>query len=446
MKFLRTLLPTGLASRFTLLLLASLVSANVIAAYLLAREGSNLDRAVRMMRDMGRLVSLVSTLEGLDKDTADSIMKSTSTGYSRFSLGPAPLGNEHNDLFDDTEEDIARELPNHEIRVFSGYPASGATSIPPLMMISVKLNGGHYKGAWLNSVIYPLAPVQAWWQKIGFFVPLVVSLIVSVGVGYVFIRRMTSPLNQLAEAARAAGRGDRMARVTEAGAGELRDAAVAFNSMQQRIADFDNTRQRLLAAIAHDLRTPITSLRVRAEMLSDTETQTAMIRTLEDMTIMSEDLLRYANGIWSGEDLREADLDALVACVCGDKGATFIPGPPLPTRIRVVAVSRAVSNIVDNAMRYAGGATATLVRDGNEAVIRVEDDGPGIPPDRLDAVQEPFVRGEQSRSAATGGVGLGLAIAKSVMIDHGGSLTLTNRPKSGLRATLRLPLGQAGAI
>ncbi|MFT4149322.1 MAG: ATP-binding protein [Paracoccaceae bacterium] len=443
MSLWKRLLPAGLAGQFALLLLLALVGVNAIAALLLAREGSGFDRAVRIQGDMGRLVALVTALEEVPHDTGLSILAHSTTGFTRFSLGPRPLGPEDAPSADGIEAQIARGLPGRAIRVVDGSRGQSEAGAPLLLMVSVQLTAGAHRGEWLNSLLYPLPPATAWPRKSSFFAPLVLSLAGTLVVGLIFIRRMTQPLRDLARAARAAGDGERNARVPVAGARELRDAAIAFNDMQARIADFENERMRFLAAVGHDLRTPITSLRIRAELLDDAEIRDPMICTLDEMGVMTDDLMRYARGMTAGEDRVPTDLRALLSRLCHDRGATLAEAAPLTLRLRPVAISRAVGNLIDNAVRYAGGATVRMERQATEAVITVEDRGPGVPPEKLERIAEPFVRGEPSRSAQSGGIGLGLSIARDIAVSHGGALKLSNRQGGGFQAELRLPLEQA---
>ncbi len=237
------------------------------------------------------------------------------------------------------------------------------------------------------------------------------------------------------------GRGDRRATVPEAGAREIREAASAFNDMQRRIEDHDRQRMRLLAALGHDLRTPITSLRIRTEMLEDAALRDPMIATLEEMTVMADDLLHFGAGAQTGEAPQETALRALLVRLCARLGATLAAGAEIRMAVRPVSLARALSNLIDNALRYGGQARVSLIRDGAEVVFRIEDAGPGIPEARLGDVVEPFVRGEESRSAETGGTGLGLAITRNIALAHGGALRLQNLPQGGLCAELRLPAG-----
>ncbi len=220
-------------------------------------------------------------------------------------------------------------------------------------------------------------------------------------------------------------------------------AAAAFNDMQARIARFDAERMRTLAAVGHDLRTPLTSLRIRAEMLDEPDAA-PMIRTLEEMTVMADGLVAYARGTAEAEPVQDVDLAALLARLCEDRGAPLAVDAPAIVRGRPVALGRAIGNLVDNALRYGGAARVLLSRAASEAVVTVEDNGPGIPEDRLAAVFEPFVRGEDSRSADIGGAGLGLSIARGIVAAHGGDVALENRAEGGLRATVRLPAVREG--
>lgn len=437
----------GMATQFALLLGAALILTNVIAAVLLAREGSEFDRLARSQADMGRLIALVSTLEETDVETADAILERSGTGYTRFSIDATPLAGDGPETVIEVQAAVAQSLPGRDIHVVDANPGwanPGGSSdrVLPLMLMSVQLNAGVQAGKWLNLLVYPLPAPAVWWTKRSFFLPLSISMAAALAAGLFFTRRITAPLRQLARAARAVGRGDMNARVSTSGTRELREAAQAFNEMQRRIADFDRNRRQMTVAIAHDLRTPITGLRLRAEMLEDDETRQSMVRILDEMAAMTSDLLRYGREVWDGGRFVETDPVPLIARLCADRGADFDSAatPPLRLRLRDGAFLRALGNLVDNALRYAGSARVRIVKAGPDALITVEDDGPGIPPDLLEAVLEPFVRGEASRSHETGGTGLGLAIARGIALDHSGSLSLRNRPGGGLSAELRLPL------
>ncbi len=310
---------------------------------------------------------------------------------------------------------------------------------PPLRLTRVEASIPLGDGTWLNVV----QRRPDWGPPVvsgAVVFTLLLSLVAVLIVGLGFIRRITRPLNQLAAAAGRAGAGDRSARVPETGPREILSAAAAFNAMQARIAAFDAERARTIAAVGHDLRTPITSLRIRAEMLDD-ETRDAMVRTLEEMRVMADGLLEWGRNEAETEPAAAVDIAELLSGLAAEGGHSFDGPPQLQVPGRPVALSRAFANILGNAERYAGPARIRLSAADGTAIVTVTDDGPGIPPDELEAVFEPFRRLEDSRSLESGGAGLGLSIARTILRAHGGTITLANRPEGGLEATVRLPLG-----
>ena len=260
-------------------------------------------------------------------------------------------------------------------------------------------------------------------------------------VGLWFIRRLTRPLRQLSDAANKAGRGDRSARIAESGATEIQDAAKAFNAMQVDIDAFEGERARTIAAVGHDLRTPITSLRIRTEMVDDDDLKEPMIQTLDDMQVMADDLLAWGQVEAIKEETREIDLSNLLATICKDTSVSYESADRILYNCRPVALQRALTNLVENTQRYAGEGTATLQNVDGNITITLEDNGPGIPKEQLTTILKPFSRGESSRSRETGGHGLGLSIADSIIRGHGGTITLKNRTDTtGLIVTVVLPV------
>jgi signal transduction histidine kinase len=266
----------------------------------------------------------------------------------------------------------------------------------------------------------------------------------------IVIRRITKPMAQLAEAADRLGRGEEVEALAENGPSEVKRTTRAFNQMRERLQRFVQDRTRMLAAISHDLRTPITTLRLRAEMLDDEEDRSRILATLDEMEAMAEATLAFAREEAAREDTRAVDIAALVSSICDDladlgQDVHWEDADKLPCRCRPMAYKRAVRNIIENAIRYGRTARVRLDRTPTAATIIVDDDGPGIAPDRIEDVFSPFVRLEESRSKDTGGVGLGLAIARSIIRGHGGDIELANRDGGGLRASIRIPCGNATA-
>jgi signal transduction histidine kinase len=214
--------------------------------------------------------------------------------------------------------------------------------------------------------------------------------------------------------------------------------------MRERLDRYVRDRTAMLAAIAHDLRTPITTLRLRAEFIEDEETKTKVLETLGEMQEMTEAVLAFARGDAASEESRTIDIAALVESIVEDAAASgrdvrFEESSVATLNVRPVALRRAIGNLIDNATSYGLRARVSVGAGEDQVKILVDDDGPGIPSVDLERVFDPFVRLEGSRSRETGGAGLGLAIARSIVRAHGGDVRLENRPEGGLRAIVSLP-------
>ena len=315
----------------------------------------------------------------------------------------------------------------------------------PIFLVSLRLPSGE----WLNLRI-SLPPPRPWHSEtflIAFFaMTLAAGLLINWAV-----RRLTRPVRLLAEAAERLGRDVNAPPMAEQGPSEIAKAAHAFNTMAERIRRFVGDRTQMLAAIGHDLRTPITRLRLRAEFMDDDEQRRKMLSDLDEMEAMVAATLAFARDDSAGEPTVALDLAALCRTVV-DEAADARPdlaeairyqGPErLVVQARPVALKRALANLVGNALLY-GGAARLVVRapnvPGGPVGLAVEDDGPGIPPDQLEAVFQPFRRLEASRNRETGGTGLGLPIARNIFRAHGGDVVLQNREAGGLIALATLP-------
>jgi signal transduction histidine kinase len=303
--------------------------------------------------------------------------------------------------------------------------------------LAVQLDGG----GWLNAAY--AKPFSPDWSSQAY-----VSLAIMAGaislIAFLTARRIARPLRTLAQAVESFGRGEDVEPLRESGPRDIRQTAEAFNRMQSRLRRFIEDRTRMLAALGHDLRTPITALRLRAEFVSDAGVREKLLVTLDEMQAMTETALAFAREEAAGEPTRTIDLTALLESLCDDLAdlgwdVAFSDSERLPYRCRPEALRRAVRNLVQNAVRYGERARMALRRGGGGIEIAVDDDGPGIPEAEFERVFTPFVRLEGSRNPATGGVGLGLSIARAIARDHGGDITLANRPGGGLCATIGLP-------
>ncbi len=275
------------------------------------------------------------------------------------------------------------------------------------------------------------------------FLNLTLLVLLLVVVLYVAARNITRPLSDLARAADRVGRDLRPAQLQERGARELRDAARAFNTMHDRLRRYLDSRTRVLAAMSHDLKTPLTRLRLQVETLEDASLQARIGRELDEMESMVREALSLFRGLDDGEPAGPVDIDALLALIRSeftDMGAqvTVTGRAPQPLVGKPQALKRCLTNLVANAVKF-GSRADILVADGPELIMRVQDHGPGIPEAELERVFEPFYRLDSSRNRDSGGTGLGLSIARDIAQAHGGALNLANLPGGGLEATLRLP-------
>ena len=261
------------------------------------------------------------------------------------------------------------------------------------------------------------------------------------------VRRLTRPLSDIAAAAERFGRDVAAPPLPETGPDEVRMVARAFNRMQRQLRSFVEDRTRMLAAISHDLRTPITLLRLRTEFITDPEEQARMRATLGEMEAMIAATLYFARDDDASEPRQTVDMVGLLSSICYDMAdvglpVSFEPDPVgrLPFDCRLSALKRALTNLIDNAVKYGQAARIALARTGSNLVITVDDDGPGIPEAEQEAVFSPFYRLEPSRNSATGGVGLGLSVVRTVIHAHGGSIRVHNQSEGGLRVAVTLPL------
>jgi len=273
---------------------------------------------------------------------------------------------------------------------------------------------------------------------------LLITLAIVSAVAMIAVRQATKPLQQLAQAADTLGRDLDAPPLAEAGPAETRRAAQAFNRMQARIKRLVDERARALAAVSHDLRTPLTRLRLRTELVGDEPLREQMAADLDSMAAMIDATLDYLRGLQDSEAVRKIDINALLQSLSADAavlGKTIsVAGiAQTPYRGRLSALRRALQNLIDNAIKYGHGAAIRIEDDAASLRLIVEDDGPGIAPAELARVTEPYYRPDASRSRETGGVGLGLSIVSDIALLHGGELLLANRACGGLCATLVLP-------
>jgi signal transduction histidine kinase len=299
-------------------------------------------------------------------------------------------------------------------------------------------------GRWLNGRL-PVPRAEPWLIHQILLATFTLFLIVF-GVVIWIARRLARPLRDLTAAAEAFGGRIEPEPVEPRGPSDIRRAIEAFNAMNRRTVALLDEKDRMLGAIGHDLRTPLASIRIRAEGMEPEEERERLVATVEEMHATLEDILVLARTGRAREQARSVDLGALADALVEeyrdrDAPVTLAGAPRAVLTVQPNLLRRALRNLIDNALAYGGGAQVRVEAGPGSVRLIVEDEGPGIPADRLDEVLEPFHRLEGSRSRESGGAGLGLAIAQAVALAHGGRLVLANRRQRGLSAAIELPKG-----
>ncbi|GBD42727.1 Osmolarity sensor protein EnvZ [bacterium HR40] len=459
--------PRTLAGQLVLLLLGALLVAQA-ASFVIFRDERRSAFLVRGREQvLERTVSLVHLLRETPPELHERIVRAASGGNLAFALAASPaiadipahrdnplarslarslagaatgtvlvdvdrIALRFADHHDDHEHDDEDEEEKGRSRKTGDHLRRGLA-----LALAVELGDGR----WLVARTGPVPP-PGW--AVSYLVAFALTALLLSLAAIWAVRRLTRPLSALAEAAEAFGRGLDGPPLPRTGPLEIRRSVEAFAVMRERLRRFVDDRTRMLAAIGHDLRTPLTSLRLRAEFVEDEETRQKIVETLDEMQRMVEAALTFLREEAANEPVREVDLRALAESVVGDFAdlggdVTLADSPPVVLRCRPDAVRRALRNLVENALRYGQRGRLAVEATAEEVRIAVDDDGPGIPPEMLERVFEPFVRVEASRSRETGGFGLGLAIARTIARSHGGDVRLSNRPEGGLRAELILP-------
>jgi len=315
------------------------------------------------------------------------------------------------------------------------------TPLHPPFVAEVQLKDGNWVG--FEHVHLAQEKIATPWQLL---ISLAVLLITVLSLSLLAVRWLTRPLAILADAAEHLGRDIHHSPLHENGPTEVRRAAHAFNTMQTRLTRYLEDRARILIAVSHDLKTPITRLRLRVEQLDDQKLRNSFLKDLDEMQAMTAATLDFMRGLENTEPVQRLDIRALLESLQADyedmglsmtlEGATTA----LPYPARPQSLKRCLVNLIDNAHKYAQQLTVSLKNQPEQLQIIVADEGPGIPEAALETVFEPFYRLETSRSRATGGTGLGLSIARNIARAHGGDIILRNRVSGGLEAIISLPI------
>jgi signal transduction histidine kinase len=440
------LLPGSLAARTALVLLIGLALVQAGGLTIHALDRLDIQRLAQM-RDLAvRIMVTYRNVTLAPPEQREDVLREMNRAPGLVtSIGPAPATSDLPETPPPLQRmlrvslqlvPMAQALRPHEFSL-QGDPGWGK------MLVGLKMPDGNWLN--FNAEIEPPTP----WHSPTFLVAFLLMTAAAAVLTLWAVRRLTGPVRTLAMAAERLGRDVNAPPLPEDGPTEVAKAAAAFNTMAARIRRFVQDRTEMLTAIGHDLRTPITRLKLRAEFVEDDELRRKMLSDLEELAAMVSATLAFGRDATATEPVSAIDLAELLRTVldeAGDarpeaaEGLTYAGPPHLTVRARPLALKRALSNLIANAVSYGGSAQVLLTQPIPGTIgVAIEDSGPGIPPQELDRVFEPFHRVETSRNRETGGVGLGLPIARNILRAHGGDVTLSNRPGGGARALVTLP-------
>lgn len=454
----------SLHGQLILLIIAALAAAQVVSLWLFVGERTMAVHMALGLETAGRAANIARLIEETPPELHQPILRAASSPLVQFHLSDGPsvdhIGHDvggivANNIRGLLPGDAARQI-RVELHEFTadmlpveGVPSTMAEMHMAMMhdrisAVEMQLSIELASQKWLNvDTRFHSPPLQWPWMSFVSF-GLTATLILVAAIWFL-ITRLTGPLRRLSQAADRFGRGEEVEELAASGPTEVRNLTEAFNHMRNRLTRYVADRTRLLGALGHDLRSPLTGLRVRAELVEDEETRAHLIESIEEMQDMVESTLSFAKGVATREPSTDTHLGDFVSGVANDLShvgnliAVSVGDNPVVT-IRPLLLKRALRNILENACRYGDSADVTVTRSGEDAIISVLDRGPGIPEHMLDAVFDPFVRLETSRSRETGGAGLGLSIARTIIQSHGGGISLVNAESGGLCAQITLPV------
>ncbi|WP_029131861.1 ATP-binding protein [Sedimenticola selenatireducens] len=464
------ILPRSLFGRLVLVLLTGLILTQLISAFILLRDRGQV--LYQSIRDdlITRTAGIVRLLESFPLQERPSLLPMLASREMQITLSDRPIQNQESNqnptlASEMIKNQLANFLPlNNEVRISMGDSVMqprmppmhrqhmsgnasmsgpwaymhGVHAMARFFQIQVRLQDG----SWVR--FEHGVPEQLFNWPARLLVVLGILLMSVVLLSLIGVRSIIRPLAELRRAADGLGKNIQQSPLKETGPDEVRATAKAFNRMQKRLNNFIQDRAGILAAVSHDLKTPLTRIRLRADLMDDDEQREKIQKDLDEMESMVTATLDFMRGTETSEPSQQIDLMALLESIQADGSEAYeeielhgqiiepYPGKPL-------ALKRCIVNLVGNAVRYGGRADISIEDTKEEIRISICDNGPGIPEESLEKVFDPFFRLESSRAQHTGGTGLGLGIARNIARSHGGDLTLHNRTESGLCARLILP-------
>jgi signal transduction histidine kinase len=448
------LLPASMAGQMIGVLALSFVALLTTLTAIEQSDQGSIERSAQSEFTAARLRNLMPHLRYVRRSELGAFISSVSKCHDGYAVTDRPYPGMH--ITNETRAvaaGVASELrmPLADVRAGRatltrqdfGYSKCGADEMSfPFegLVISLRQPGG----AWVSAEVHPherhlRQTFLSWLQRSG------AVFLLTAAVAVFFMYRLGRPLRRLADAALNFGEGLKVEPLKESGPSDVRRTIGAFNAMQQRVTAEIARRTNTLAALSHDLRTPLTGLRMKVELVEDAAVRANLIASIRKMEAMATAALEFLRSEALDEPLRLVDLTALVESECTefeDRGEAvcFTEGPNVSCLCRPDALARAVRNLLDNARKYAGSAEVRITPGrGGWVEIIIADQGPGIPRDRVHEVTQPFVRLSSARESEIGGFGLGLAVVKAVVDGHGGELSFAQNEPSGLIVTLSIP-------
>jgi len=439
----------SMTGRVFLVLLLGIVASAALTQWLAVNERTRALERYRDFHALERAEQLITTADVMPESARPTYLAAASRGTVRLEMSDVPAATalpptEFSSTLQQRLGERYKLFPLPEHMAACDQPRQSSTMFAPSQWrgtceaMNVRLHDGQVLKL---SVLPPRQPPSSPHSEIWTMMPFLLSIAF---LAYLVARMTIRPLKLLAQAAKDLGNDINHPPVVLSGASEIRQASAAFNAMQARIRQHITQRTQMLAAITHDLQTPLTRLRLRLEKVDDAELKQRLIDDLSAMQQMVKEGLDLARSMDSTETMQALDLDALLDSVCSDandigqhvelrgRAAMALMGRPL-------AIRRCLVNLIDNAVKYGQYAQVTVERMVGAARISIRDGGPGIAPDQMARVFEPFYRIETSRSRESGGTGLGLTIARNIAEQHGANVTLANHKDGGLEVTLIVP-------
>lgn len=438
------LFPTSIAGQFLTLLFASLLVLHLgsIGLYHLGLE-AELD-VTNEQRLAERLASVKRAIAQEASARREELAHALSGGpleihWSERRTAPQRTGTAID--FTSLEQKLmaaAPELAENDLSITAASPLPEHASATRFLLISMRLGDG----TWVDVTATRNLDPRSGLHSVALSTTIMVLGVIAVAA--LLIRQLTRSLSALVDAANRLDPNAGGTPVPENGPSEVKALSIAFNDMQRRVKRLVDDRTQTLAAISHDLKTPLTRLRLRSEDIPDRELVQAMAADLAEMEAMLDSTLAFLRGDQIDEETKPIDLGSLLDTITSDLtdlgfDVCLDTTSPLIARGRHLALKRALWNLAENAVKYGNRARISLRERNARAVITIEDDGPGIPASEKEAIFRPFYRIDDSRNRETGGVGLGLSVASAIIQSHGGELTLENRAGGGLNTIVVLP-------